>query len=90
LAAIFEYYDDSWRIQEFRCAVCGWSGRPYEDMRPEGFSELMHFECGACDEILVIVLYPTRELTRGVQAPADDRAAAGLDRAAVERTRRDR
>jgi hypothetical protein len=80
LAASFEYYDDSWRIQEFRCPVCGWSGRPYEDMRPEGFSELMHFECGACDEILVIVLYPTRELTREAAAAGNAEAISVLRR----------
>ena len=68
MSRIFDYYDPAWRTQNFECTACRWSGRPHEDMKPEGFGELMHFECGACDEILVIVVYPTREQTRTAAA----------------------
>lgn len=78
MSQTFEYYDSSWRTQNFDCAACRWSGRPFEDMRPEGFSELMHFECGACGEILLIVSYPTRTQTRKAAAAGNAEAISAL------------
>jgi len=80
MSQTFEYCDPSWRTQTFHCPACGWSGRPFDDMAPEGFRELMHFECGACEMILVIVVYPTVEETRTAAAAGNAEAKWELRR----------
>ena len=58
MSEIFGWFDD-WRGLTLRCR-CGWSGALAGE-QPEAFAELVHFECHACDEILVIVSYPTKD-----------------------------
>jgi len=59
MSEIFEYYDETWQTKEFQCPDCNWSSRPKEDMQNEFFRESMHFECPECENIMVIVGYPT-------------------------------
>ena len=58
MSEIFDYYDPGWRSARFTCSRCGWSGAT-EEMSRGVYRELMDFSCGSCDEIIVIVSFPT-------------------------------
>jgi hypothetical protein len=61
------------------CAACGWEGAT-KDGSMELFDELFDVSCPKCDQMLLVVSYPTLEQTRAA-------AAAGNPAAEEERRR---
>src|SRR5215204_647628 len=57
------------------CPSCGWSG---QRGATEFFNELFDVRCPECDQILLIVPYPTSEETRAAAAAGNARAQADL------------
>ena len=77
MAGIRNYYDAAWRVQEFTCPACSWSGRA-DDMVQEWYSELMDFSCPSCDKMILIVSYPTVEGTEEAAASGNPEAIKQL------------
>ncbi len=70
-------YFSTWRDQTLHCR-CDWTGRA-GDLKPEMHSELMDLSCPECDQMLLIVPYPTvAEVEQA--AAAGDPEAMGMRR----------
>ena len=76
IAASYWDYDDQ---AELTCPACGWRGRA-KDADREHFSELFDVSCPACDQMLLIVSYPTLEETREAAERGNEDAQRELGR----------
>ncbi len=54
-------YDDPWDGTEVTCPVCEWKG-VVRDGDMSTYDTLLDFSCPVCEEILVIVRFPNREV----------------------------
>lgn len=77
MAQIRKYYDLDWRIEEFKCPDCGWSGK-MDEMSNELFNEVMDFSCPSCDKMILIVSYPTLDEIEEAAASGNAEAIAQL------------
>ena len=77
MAEIFAYYSDDWRSKIFTCPSCGWQGVA-DGMDMELYAELADYSCTECDDMILIVSFPTMEETRTAAAAGNEKAAATL------------
>ena len=77
MSEIYEYYDEEWRTNVFKCPDCGWCGT-HEDMWPAIFEELVDYRCRECSKMLVIINNPYLWQTHEAAAAGNEHAIREL------------
>src|SRR4051794_12335807 len=70
-----DYYDYDWD-QPVTCPTCGWTGLGRDHQDTHG--DLFDVTCPSCNEMLLVVLFPTLAETRAAAAAGNPRAQADL------------